>query len=142
MLKMHLTTEQGVLVVKLYYKTSSYLEVKDWKEAFRSRFAVKDPPTSKTIWKNKKYERVGTSRNINTGRFGRRRIVRTEQTIEVVRLYVKNNAGNLSCRRNGVTGLKMVSLPNCYTSRRKVKIGVSCYFYSSPRGVFRTLPSI
>ena len=29
-----------------------------------------------------------------------------------------------------------------YTNKRKVKIDVSSYFYSSPRGVFMTLPNI
>ena len=36
----------------------------------------------------------------------------------------------------------MVSLSNCYTLWRKFKIDVSCYFHSSPRGVFRTFSSI
>ena len=49
MLKIQLPTEQPVFVVKRYYKTSSYLEVK---EAFRRRFPEKDPPTNRTIWKN------------------------------------------------------------------------------------------
>ena len=42
-LKMQLTTEH-VFVVKTYYKTSSYLEVK---EAFCRRFPEKDPPTNR-----------------------------------------------------------------------------------------------
>ena len=51
MLKIQLTTEQRVFVVKTYYKTSSYLEVK---EAFRRRIPEKDPPKNRTIWKKVK----------------------------------------------------------------------------------------
>ena len=39
---------------------------------------------------------------INKVRSSRRRAVRTEETIEVVRLYVGNNARNVSCRCNGL----------------------------------------
>ena len=66
--------------------------------------------------------------NISKGRSDRRRVVRTEETIEVSRLFVENNARNISSRRNGLglsrstfnkimkQDLKMVSLSNCYTS--------------------------
>ena len=40
-LKMHLITDH-VFVIKIYYKNSSYLEVK---EAFRGIFLEKDPPS-------------------------------------------------------------------------------------------------
>ena len=89
---MQLVTEQLVFV--------GYLEVK---EVFRRRFPEKDSPTNKTILKNvKKYKKEGTSLNINKGRSGRRRTVRTKEAIEVFRLYVKDNARNVSCRRNGL----------------------------------------
>ena len=79
MIQMQLTTAQCVFVVKTYYKTSSYLEVK---EAFRRRFPEKDPPANRTIWKNvKKHGIEETSLNINKGRSGQRRTVRTEETI-------------------------------------------------------------
>ena len=79
--KMQLTTEQRVFVVKTYYKTISYLEVK---EAFRRTFSENDPPTNRTIWKNvKKYEREATSLNINKRRSGRKRTVRTKGKMEV-----------------------------------------------------------
>ena len=94
---MQLTTEQCVLVVKTFYKASSYLKVK---EDFRGRFPKKYPPTNRTIWKNiKKYERDGTLNN-NKVRSGSKRIMRTKDTIEVIRLYVENNAKNVSWRRN------------------------------------------
>ena len=51
MLKMQLITEQRVFIVKTYYKTSSYLEVK---KAIRRRFPEKDQPTNRRAWKNKK----------------------------------------------------------------------------------------
>ena len=50
--------------------------------------------------KRKKIRRKGTSLNINKGRSGRRRTVRTKETIEVVRLFIENNAGNVIFRRN------------------------------------------
>ena len=52
--------------------------------------------------RKKKYGREGTSLNINKGRSGSRRTMRNEETIKVVRLYVENNARNVSCRRNGL----------------------------------------
>ena len=39
--------------------------------------------------------------NINKGRFGRRRTVKSEETVEVDRLYVQHNTKNVSCKRNG-----------------------------------------
>ena len=48
-LKIQLITVQHVFVVKTYYKTSSYLEVK---EAFRERFLEKVPPRNRRAWKN------------------------------------------------------------------------------------------
>ena len=51
MLKVQLITEQRVVVIKRYYKSSSYLEVK---KTFHRRFLEKDPPTEITIWKNVK----------------------------------------------------------------------------------------
>ena len=47
MLQMELVTEQRVIVVKIYHKTSSYLEVK---KPFRERFLEKGPLTNRTIW--------------------------------------------------------------------------------------------
>ena len=50
--------------------------------------------------KRKKYARDRVSLNMNKARSGSKRIVRTKDTIEVVRLYVENNAENVSWRRN------------------------------------------
>ena len=60
---MQLITEHCIFVVKMIYKTSSYLELK---AIFCKRFPEKDPPRNRRIWKNvKKYEREGTSLKIN-----------------------------------------------------------------------------
>ena len=52
--------------------------------------------------KKKKKNAKGTSLNTNKGRSGRRRTVRTNQTIEVFRLYVQINAKGDNCKRNGL----------------------------------------
>ena len=49
MLKIKVTTEHRVFVVKTYYKTTSYLEVK---EDFHRSFPEKSPPENRTTWKN------------------------------------------------------------------------------------------
>ena len=46
---MKVTTEHRVFVVKTYYKTTSYLEVK---EDFHRRFPEKSPTENRTTWKN------------------------------------------------------------------------------------------
>ena len=96
MLKMQLITEQRVVVVKTYYKTSCYLKVK---EAFRKKkFQRKTHQQLGQYGKNKNYEREGISLNFIKGRFRkRRRIVRTDETKRVVRLSVVNNARNVIC---------------------------------------------
>ena len=71
-------------------------------EAVRNSFAVQYPnanvPARSTILRNcKKYEERGTSLNLNKGRSGRRRTVRTAGNIQAVRdLLVQNS----SARRN------------------------------------------
>ena len=86
MLKMQVTAEQRVFVVKTYYKTSRYLEVK---EAIHRRFSERGPAANRTIWTNAmKYKRKGASLNslnINKGRCDRKRTDRTKETMEVVR---------------------------------------------------------
>ena len=48
-------------MVKTYYKTSSYLEVK---EAFRRRFPLKDSPTTRTICKKGQKTRKRMSKSV------------------------------------------------------------------------------
>ena len=98
MLEMQLPTEQRVFVVKTYYKTSSCQEVN---ETFRRTFSEKDPPPNRTKRENdKRYEIERTNLNIGKRRSGMRRTVTTKETMEVVKLYVENNAGYVSFRRN------------------------------------------
>lgn len=100
-LKTQWTTEWRIFLVKTSYRISSYLEVR---EAFRRRFLEKDPPTNWIVWKNVKEntkENEHVLININKGRSGRRRTVKSEETVEVDRLYVQHNTKNVSCKRNG-----------------------------------------
>ena len=70
-------------------------------ETRNKNFSVKDDAKMQKLWKNaKKYEREGLSLNISKARYGRKRTVRTKETIEVVTLYVKDRAINVSCRGN------------------------------------------
>ena len=101
----NLTTEQPVFVVRKYYETGSYIEVQ---EAFRGRFPNRDPPVKATIWKNvTKYEKSGTSLNLNKGNSGRRRTATSVQNLDAVRVLLENNP-NISARRND-SGLSRAS---------------------------------
>ena len=58
-----LTTKQRVFVVKSYHVTKSVKAVVQ--EAFRIRFADREPPTKRTFLKNvRKYEEQGSSLNM------------------------------------------------------------------------------
>ena len=81
---MQLTNEQRAFVVKDYYEFRSFNAVRN---AFHERFP------------DRKYELEGTSHNLNKGRSGRRRTVRTEETINVVRNLLEEHP-RVSCRRN------------------------------------------
>ena len=64
-----LTTEQRVFVVKHWFITRSYDEVR---RLFRDHFPDREPPTKKTIWTNvNKYSEHATSLNRNSGHSGR-----------------------------------------------------------------------
>ena len=80
---LQLTTEQRVFVVKKFHENRSLQATQN---AFREAFHERDPPAKTTIWANvKKYQDHGTSLNRNKGPSGRRRTVRTEESIEAVR---------------------------------------------------------
>ena len=97
---MQLTTEQRVFVVRKYHETRSYARVK---EAFRERFPERNPPANRTIQQNaRKYEEEGTSLNVNKGRSGRRRTVRTLEAVNQVRELLENQPRGISCRRNPI----------------------------------------
>ena len=59
--------------------------------------------------KRKKSQREGTNLSISKGRSGRRRTVRTKETIKVVWLCIEDNARNVSCGRNG-TELRLMQI--------------------------------
>lgn len=94
-----LTTAQRIFIVKKYYETKSYQSVQ---EAFRQAFPDRNPPAKSTIQHNlRKYEEDGTSLNVNKGRSGRRRTVRTPESIERVRVLLGEQQ-QVSCRRNRI----------------------------------------
>ena len=107
--KMQLTTEQRIFIVKKYYETKSYVNVR---RAFQERFSGRNPPANRSIQENmRKYEQEGTSLNINKGRIGRRRAVRTPEAINEVTDLLNNQAREISCRRNP-TDLKKSTFHN------------------------------
>lgn len=93
------STEQRILMVKKYLQTRSYEEVV---QSFRQQFPNRAPPSWKTISRNvKKYERHGTSHNLNKGNSGRPKTGRTAENIRRVREAFTANP-SLSTRRNGL----------------------------------------
>ena len=86
---MKLTIEQRNFIVKSYYETKSYNQVRT---KFRTLFPERLPPKKTTIRKSvKKYDRDGSSVNMNKGRSGRRIITRTQENIEAVRQVLERN---------------------------------------------------
>ncbi len=95
-----LTTEQRVFVVTKFHENKSLQATQD---AFRESFPDRDPPSKPTIWANvKKYRDHGTSLNRNKGHSGRRRTVRTVDTIATVRQHLQDHPRGTSSRRNGL----------------------------------------
>ena len=94
-----LTIQQRTFIVKKYYETRSYRAVRD---QFRLAFPGRNPPANSTIQHNiQKYERDGTSLNVNKERSGRRRSVRTDANINRVRQVLnQQQRQRISCRRN------------------------------------------
>jgi len=91
-----LTAEQRVFIVKKYHETRSFRAVQ---ERFRVAFPGRNPPAKSTIQHNvAKYDRDGTSLNVNKGRSGRRRTVRTPPNIQRVQAVLAQPG--VSCRRN------------------------------------------
>ena len=89
--------EERVFMVKSYFETKSFDFVIN---AFQEQFPNREPPAKSTIYRNvKKYSEEGTSLNLNKGRSGRRRTVRTQENIARVRQGLEQNP-NLSTRRN------------------------------------------
>lgn len=113
------TVEQRVHMVK------TFLETKDYDEVIRSfvqRYPNRAPPSKTSIYRNvKKYERNGTSLNLNKGNSGRRRTGRSAVNIQLVRAAFTANP-NLSTRRNGL------NLPQT-TVNRIIRLDLRLYPY-------------
>ena len=91
---MQLTREQRIFIVKSYYETKSCNQVQT---KFRTLCPERLRPNKTTIRKNvRKYERDGTSLNMNKGRSGRR------ITTRKYRSSTEKNQGRISARRNGL----------------------------------------
>lgn len=96
---MQLTTEQRVFIVKEFNLSKSYKEVQN---AFQQQFPNRTSPSKSTIWENVvKYQTEGTSLNLNKGRSGRKRSMRSAENIELVRHGLEDNP-RISCRKNGL----------------------------------------
>ena len=97
---MQLTMEERIFIVKSYYETKSYNQVQT---KLRTLFPERLLPNKTTIRKNvKKYERDGTSLNMNKGISRRRITTRTQENIEVIRQAVERDQGRISARGNGL----------------------------------------
>ena len=101
-----LTVEERDLLVTTYFRTGSLGAARN---AFRDRFADREPPTKMIVWRNvKKYRETGTSHNRNKGISGRPKTARTIANIETVREVLERNPREVSCRRKG-TGISKTS---------------------------------
>ena len=121
--KMQLTTEQRVFVVTEWLRTGSLQQVS---EAFGQRFPDRAIPAKSTLWKNiRKYQREGTSLNLNKGRSGRRRTARTDENIRAVRELLQRDP-HVSVRRNGL-GIRPTSFHNI------VRLDIRWYPYKMHR---------
>lgn len=96
-----LTHQQRSFVVTEYARLGSLALVR---AAFANRYPGRRAPARSTILRNyAKYHVEGTSLNLNKGRIGRRRIVRTEENVQAVRNRLQDdNQPAPSARRNGL----------------------------------------
>ena len=82
-----LSWEERVLVVEKYFERKIYIAVQ---AEFRQRY-IHAPPCKKTIQQNvKKYRSYGLSLNKNEENSGCRRIARSEENIERVKIMLEN----------------------------------------------------
>ena len=96
---MQLTKDQRVFVITNFIRTGSIKQVQD---LFEQHFPDRHPPSKPAIWKNvRKYRKDGTCLNLNKGRSGRRKVIRTAENIENVRMALLQNP-NVSIRKNGL----------------------------------------
>ena len=94
-----LTTAHRVFIVEKYFETKSLREVQ---RRFQERFPNRNVPSKSSIWRNiTKYQRHGTSLNLNKEHSGRPKTATCDDNIEQVRELLINNP-NVSARRNGL----------------------------------------
>ena len=114
--KMQLTKEKRIFITKSYYEMKSYTQIQT---EFRILFPERLPPNKTTSQKIvKKYERDGTSLNMNKGRSGRRVTTRTQENTETVQKALEQNQERISARRNGLQ-----ILPSSFCRTIKTCIG-------------------
>ncbi|CAH1800266.1 unnamed protein product [Owenia fusiformis] len=101
---MQLTQDQRVFVVGEWLRSGSLQQVAD---QFRVRFPDRNVPGKSTIWKNiKKYQREGTSPNLNKGRSGRRRTARSDDPRARIVAAVEDLRGQRDIIRDAVRAMR------------------------------------
>ena len=89
-----LTIQQRIFVVRTYFETKSYVEVR---RLFQNEFPGRRPPTDMTIYRNViKYSQHGTSLNRNSACSGRRRSGRSNENIDRVQEALEENPDGLA----------------------------------------------
>ncbi|CAH1799690.1 unnamed protein product [Owenia fusiformis] len=102
---MQLTQDQRVFVVSKWLRSGSLQQVAD---QFRERFPDRNVPAKSTILKNiKKYQREGTSLNVNKGRSGRR-TARSDENIRIV-AAVEDLRGQRDIIRDAVRAMRSMA---------------------------------
>ncbi len=93
--------QQRVFIVTNYTLTQK--SVTEVQNRFRVQFSARNPPCKKTIWRNvQKYQKVGTSLNLNKGNSGKRKTGRSEANVAAVRVLLEETPRGVSCCRNPV----------------------------------------
>ena len=95
-----LTGKQRVFIVRTYFQTRSYVEVR---RLFQNEFPRHAPQEPKTIHRNVvKYNEHGRSLNRNLSASGRPRSGRSAENIDTVQEALEENPDSVVCRRNGL----------------------------------------
>ena len=96
--KMQLTKEKRIFITKSYYEMKLHSN-SNLVQNFVSRTFTTKTTSQKIV---KKYERDGTSLNMNKGRSERRVTTRTKENTETVQKALEQNQERISARRNGL----------------------------------------
>ena len=112
--KMQLTKEKRIFITKSYYEMKLHSN-SNLVQNFVSRTFTTKTTSQKIV---KKYERDGTSLNMNKGRSERRVTTRTKENTETVQKALEQNQERISARRNGLQ-----ILPSSFCRTIKTCIG-------------------